>query len=41
MGVTESRVCQLHSQAIARLRVRLHGGDDAPVKKKRGRPRRG
>jgi RNA polymerase sigma factor for flagellar operon FliA len=25
MGVTESRVCQLHSQAIARLRARLKG----------------
>ena len=23
LGVTESRVCQLHSQAVARLRVRL------------------
>ena len=23
LGVTESRVCQLHSQAIARLRTRL------------------
>ena len=23
LGVTESRVCQLHSQAIARLRVKL------------------
>ncbi len=25
MGVTESRVCQLHSQAVARLRVRIFG----------------
>lgn len=25
MGVTESRVCQLHSQAVARLRVKLKG----------------
>ena len=25
MGVTESRVCQLHSQAVARLRSRLFG----------------
>jgi RNA polymerase sigma factor for flagellar operon FliA len=25
MGVTESRVCQLHSQAVARLRARLVG----------------
>ncbi|MFC5303339.1 RNA polymerase sigma factor FliA [Azospira restricta] len=41
MGVTESRVCQLHSQAIARLRSRLFG-EGAPVApKKRGRPRRG
>lgn len=40
MGVTESRVCQLHSQAIARLRARMLHGDAAPVKK-RGRPRRG
>ncbi len=23
MGVTESRVCQLHSQAVSRLRARL------------------
>jgi RNA polymerase sigma factor for flagellar operon FliA len=23
MGVTESRVCQLHSQAVARLRAKL------------------
>lgn len=41
MGVTESRVCQLHSQAIARLRSRLLIGETAPVPKKRGRPRRG
>jgi RNA polymerase sigma factor FliA len=35
LGVTESRVCQLHSQAIARLRGRLM---DCPViSKKRGR----
>lgn len=40
MGVTESRVCQLHSQAIARLRARMLHGDAAPAKK-RGRPRRG
>ena len=26
MGVSESRVCQLHSQAVARLRARLFGG---------------
>jgi RNA polymerase sigma factor for flagellar operon FliA len=40
MGVTESRVCQLHSQAIARLRARMLHGEAAPAKKK-GRPRRG
>jgi RNA polymerase sigma factor FliA len=34
MGVTESRVCQLHSQAIARLRSRVLGAEAA---KKRGR----
>jgi RNA polymerase sigma factor for flagellar operon FliA len=33
MGVTESRVCQLHSQAVARLRARLFG-DSVPVRKK-------
>jgi RNA polymerase sigma factor for flagellar operon FliA len=32
MGVTESRVCQLHSQAIARLRSQIVG--DLPVTKK-------
>lgn len=40
MGVTESRVCQLHSQAVARLRARLFGSEPAPARK-RGRPRRG
>jgi len=25
MGVSESRVCQLHSQAIARLRTQITG----------------
>ncbi len=25
LGVTESRVCQLHSQAVARLRTKLKG----------------
>lgn len=33
MGVTESRVCQLHSQAIARLRSRILG--ELPVHKKK------
>lgn len=36
MSVTESRVCQLHSQAIARLRAGVMGSE--PVKKRRGRP---
>lgn len=27
LGVTESRVCQLHSQAISRIRVRLKGDE--------------
>ena len=36
MEVTESRVCQLHSQAIVRLRSRIMGCE--PVKKRRGRP---
>jgi RNA polymerase sigma factor for flagellar operon FliA len=33
MGVTESRVCQLHSQAIARLRAQIAG--EIPAAKKR------
>jgi RNA polymerase sigma factor for flagellar operon FliA len=42
MGVTESRVCQLHTQAVARLRVAVVGADGAdnttkPVAKRRGR----
>ena len=38
LGVTESRVCQLHSQAIARLRVVMQLHESAPVaKKRRGR----
>ncbi len=32
MGVTESRVCQLHTQAVARLRARVFG--ESGVKKK-------
>ena len=32
MGVTESRVCQLHSQAVMRLRARILGQDAAQVK---------
>lgn len=38
MEVTESRVCQLHSQAVARLRAAVFVGEDAPVQKRRGRP---
>ncbi|MBW7903642.1 MAG: RNA polymerase sigma factor FliA [Rhodocyclaceae bacterium] len=41
MGVTESRVCQLHSQAVARLRARLFGDGETAAGKKKGRPRRG
>lgn len=39
LGVTESRVCQLHSQAIARLRAQVMG-EDGKLKtaKRRGRP---
>lgn len=29
LGVSESRVCQLHSQAIARLRARITGGRES------------
>ncbi|MDX5445641.1 MAG: RNA polymerase sigma factor FliA [Zoogloeaceae bacterium] len=40
LGVTESRVCQLHSQAVARLRSRVFAdGAPAPAKR-RGRPPR-
>lgn len=39
MGVTESRVCQLHSQAVARLRARIFGesGIKSGIKKKAGK----
>ncbi|MCX8086965.1 MAG: RNA polymerase sigma factor FliA [Rhodocyclaceae bacterium] len=38
MGVTESRVCQLHSQAVARLRAAVLGGESPPkLAKRRGR----
>ncbi len=33
LGVSESRVCQLHSQAIARLRARILEGKRAPERK--------
>jgi len=32
MGITESRVCQLHNQAVVRLRVRLFGDPDRATK---------
>ena len=32
MGVTESRICQLHSQAVARLRARMFGSAEAGKK---------
>ncbi|MDR1162302.1 MAG: RNA polymerase sigma factor FliA [Candidatus Accumulibacter sp.] len=36
MGVSESRVCQLHSQAVARLRVRILGeGESKKIKARR------
>jgi RNA polymerase sigma factor FliA len=35
MGVTESRVCQLHSQAISRLRGQMLGGVKNAVRKQR------
>ena len=39
LGVTESRVCQLHSQAVARLRACvLEGGATLPAVRRRGRP---
>ena len=38
LGVTESRVCQLHSQAIARLRATVAGDiKNKPLAKRRGR----
>ncbi|WP_291994519.1 RNA polymerase sigma factor FliA [Candidatus Accumulibacter sp. ACC003] len=36
MGVSESRVCQLHSQAVARLRARLFAGAGKAPRKARG-----
>lgn len=36
LGVTESRVCQLHSQAISRIRARLFGeAPDKPARKRK------
>ena len=40
LGVTESRVCQLHSQAIARLRSRIFDGKQAQEKDKAAASRR-
>ena len=37
LGVTESRVCQLHSQAISRLRAAVLVGETSPAGKRRGR----
>lgn len=37
MGVTESRVCQLHSQAIARIRTVVVGDGSPMAKSRRGR----
>ena len=37
LGVTESRVCQLHSQAVARLRAAVIGDDRPLPKSRRGR----
>ncbi|MCL2524830.1 MAG: RNA polymerase sigma factor FliA [Betaproteobacteria bacterium] len=36
MGITESRVCQLHSQAIARLRAQVVGGLPKAAGKRKG-----
>jgi len=41
LGVTESRVCQLHSQAIARLRAAVVGEGGPVDKARRGRKRAG
>lgn len=39
LGVSESRVCQLHGQSVARLRARLFGtGDTKTASPRRGRP---
>lgn len=37
LGVTESRVCQLHSQAVARLRAKVLGDDGGVRKAPKGR----
>jgi RNA polymerase sigma factor for flagellar operon FliA len=40
LGVTESRVCQLHTRAIKRLRAELEGTDKAPAAKRTRAARR-
>ncbi|MDR1350709.1 MAG: RNA polymerase sigma factor FliA [Zoogloeaceae bacterium] len=37
MGVSESRVCQLHSQAVSRIRSRLFGNEARGKKSKEGK----
>lgn len=37
LGVTESRVCQLHSQAISRLRAHVLGELPTPAKRRKGK----
>jgi RNA polymerase sigma factor for flagellar operon FliA len=40
LGVTEGRVCQIHAQAIARLRVAVVGGEErSPLLAPRRKPR--
>ena len=41
MGVTESRICQLHTQAVARLRVAVMGAESADGTAQPGAKRRG
>ncbi|HQR05105.1 MAG: RNA polymerase sigma factor FliA [Proteobacteria bacterium] len=39
MGVTESRVCQLHTQSIARLRATVMNAPETPVAKRGRKPK--
>jgi len=41
LGVTESRVCQLHSQAVARLRAAIVGGGTPPKARRGSSPKAG
>jgi len=41
LGVTESRVCQIHGQALIRLRARMTGWREAEGGKHAGGGRRG